>query len=383
MKRSDFFIRLTTGALFLAVAFYVGFSLYDALVNTYETTRAISYSIEETLPAQGYIIRTETVIEDTGVAVLPIVGEGVRVASGQAIAVEYSSLDALEVASEIRTLRFMIAQLETARRPNDAASFNAILELSAAVNIHDLSRLDEIALNVETSIFATEEADISALQLRLEALERRSGGVRTIFANMSGTFSHVVDGFEFVSPEMVSGINSASLNSLFETPSGIYGSGKLVTEFKWYYAVIMSQEDAVQLSVGQTRTVRFFGAFNAEVDMYVESVGRREDGVCVVLFSSDRGIHNVVQLRSLRADIVSNVITGIRVPKEAIHLDDDNNTFVYLQTSGFAERVDVEILRITGDSYLVRDGTETGTPLRVDSIIIVRANDLYHGKVVP
>jgi multidrug efflux pump subunit AcrA (membrane-fusion protein) len=84
----------------------------------------------------------------------------------------------------------------------------------------------------------------------------------------------------------------------------------------------------------------------------------------------------------LRADIVSNVITGIRVPKEALHLDDDLNTFIYLQTSGFAERVDVEVLRETGDSVLVRDGVASGTPLRVDSIIIVRANDLYHGKVV-
>jgi multidrug efflux pump subunit AcrA (membrane-fusion protein) len=90
----------------------------------------------------------------------------------------------------------------------------------------------------------------------------------------------------------------------------------------------------------------------------------------------------VAPLRALRADIVLGEVSGIRVPKEAIHLDDDNNTFVFLQTSGRAERVDVEILKITGDSYLVRDGMETGSPLRVDSTIIVRANNLYHGKAV-
>jgi len=119
--------------------------------------------------------------------------------------------------------------------------------------------------------------------------------------------------------------------------------------------------------------------------MLVESIGRREEGMCVVLFSSDRGIHDVAPLRSLRADIVFGEVSGIRVPKEAIHLDDDNNTFIYLQTSGYAEMVEVEILRVTGDSYLVRDGAESNppTPLRVDSIIIVKANDLYHGKIVP
>jgi hypothetical protein len=37
---------------------------------------------------------------------------------------------------------------------------------------------------------------------------------------------------------------------------------------------------------------------------------------------------------------------------------------------------------VTGDSYLVRDGAESGTPLRAGSTIIVKANDLYDGKVV-
>ncbi|MDR2590481.1 MAG: hypothetical protein LBC71_05805, partial [Oscillospiraceae bacterium] len=66
MKRSDFYIRLTTGVLFLAVACYLGFYLYTAFANTYETTVAISYSVEETLATQGYIVRTETVLDDFG-----------------------------------------------------------------------------------------------------------------------------------------------------------------------------------------------------------------------------------------------------------------------------------------------------------------------------
>ena len=382
MKRSDFFIRLTTGVLFLAVAFYIGFYLYNALVNTYETTRAISYAIEETLPAQGYIVRTETVLEDSGVAVLPIVGEGVRVAVGQAIAVEYLNLDALETASEIRALRFMISQLETTRRPDGDASFEAIRELSAAVINQDLSRLDEISLSIETNIFTTESADLSELQRRLSVLESRGGGTRTINTLVSGTFSHVVDGFEHIMPETIYGLGPTELNDLFSMPLNFFSPGKIITEFKWYYAAVMNHEEAALLSAGQTRSVQFFGAFNAQVDMLIEAIGRREDGLCVVLFSSDRGIHDVAPLRFLRADIVSNVITGIRVPKEALHLDDDLNTFIYLQTSGFAERVDVDVLRETGDSVLVRDGVASGTPLRVDSIIIVRANDLYHGKVV-
>jgi len=169
----------------------------------------------------------------------------------------------------------------------------------------------------------------------------------------------------------------------FDTSSGIIGTGKLITEFKWYFAAVMNHEDAAQLSERETKRVQFFGSYNADVEMQIERISRRDGDSCLVVFSSDRGIHEVAPLRSLRADVVSDVIYGIRVPKQAIHLDDDNKTFIYLQTSGFAERVDVEILTEIGDSYLVRDGAETGSPLRVDSIIIVKANNLYHGKVVP
>jgi len=384
MKRSDFFIRLTTGLLFLAVACYIGVYLYNAVVNAYETTEAVRYSIEETLPAQGYIVRTETILTDIGIAVLPIVGEGEKVAAGQIIAVEYFSTDALETASEIRSLRLKIAQLESARGNDDAAGLDAILELSAAVSINDLRRLDEIAMNIETSLFAV-EADVPFLKSRLEDLESRKIDARNIVAEVSGTFSHVVDGFEHISPDLIYHMSPVDLSTQFANPSSFTGTGKLITEFKWYYAAIMDHEDAAQLSTGQTKTVQFYGAYNAEIDMLVESIGRREDGVCVVLFSSDRGIQDIAPLRFLRADIVFGEISGIRVPKEAIHLDDDNNTFIYLQTSGLAEKVHVEILRETGDSYLVRDGAESNpaTHLRVDSIIIVQANNLFHGKAVP
>jgi len=381
VKRSDFFIRLTTGVLFLAVVIYIGVNIYNMFANTYETTRAISYTIEETLPAHGFIIRTEQILSEDGVAVLPIIGEGEKVAAGQAVAVEYMSLDALETASEMRAIRLKIAQFESARGPNDIAGLNTIIELSTAVNSNNLRRLDEIALNIDSNIFNT-DVDINKLHQRLEELEAGNIGARIINAPVSGTFSHVIDGFEHINPDMLFGISASDLNDLFTSSADVYGTGKIITEFKWYFAAVMDYDDASQLSTGQRKNVQFYGTYNAEEQMLVESIGRREDGLCVVIFSSDRGIHNTAPLRELRADIVFDTITGIRVPKEAIRLDDDNNTFIFLQTSGFAERIRVEILKESGDSYLVRDGAESGTPLRVDSIIIVKANNLYHGKVV-
>ena len=385
MKRTDFFIRLTTAVLFFAVICYIGFYIYNSVINTYETTPAMTFTIEETLPAHGYIVRTESVLSQTGDTLLPVVGEGEKVASGQAVLVEYSSRAALETASEIRSLKLRIAKLENSGMVAESTRLNSVLALSKAVNRNDLNMLDELSINIESYFFigsGAQENDLPALKTRLETLERRSEGVRTIYAPASGIFSQVVDGFEHVGPNTLNGIAPAGLSDLFKAASGARSSGKLVTEFTWYYAAVMSAQDAAQLNEGRPATVRFSGIYNTSAQMTVESIGRRDDdGFCLVVFSSGRSISDVAGLRELRSEIVYRVISGIRVPKEAIHLEDDK-TFVYLQTGVRAERVGVEILREYGGSYLVRDGLETGSPLRAGSTIIVKANGLFDGKIV-
>ena len=386
MKRTDFFIKLTTAVFFLAVVSYIGVYLYNAIINTYVTASAFTYSVEDTYAAQGYIVRTESTLKNTGGAVLPIVGDGEKVASGQAIAVEYTSSDALETASELRTIRLRIAQLEKQdSAAAGAANFDTVMALSTAVQSGDLSGLDELAMNVETDIFVSGSVSgdtLESLQARRAQLESQSLGLNTIYAPVSGIFSQTTDGFEGVAPSSLSGITPSGLTALFSAQPNSNGIGKLVTEFTWYYAAIMDASEAMRLPVGQQIPVRFSGAYRTQVDMRVESVGRKEDGNCVVLFSSDRSIQDIAPLRYIRADVITDVISGIRVPKEAIHLDDNGSAFIFLQTGVRAERVDVEILTDIGDSYLVRDGAENGTPLREGATIIVKANNLYDGKIV-
>jgi len=389
MKRSDFFIRLTTLVLFLAVAAYIGISIFNTLTNTLDTIPAISYSVEETFPANGFVVRTEMVLREAGRTVLPTVADGVRVSRNQPIAVEYLTSAALETAGEIRSLRMRISQLEAAeggRMAVEASRLESVMDLSMAVHSGNLSRLDEMSVNIETLIFDTESPDelgLAAMRSRLELLERRSEGVRTFYAPYSGTFSQVIDGFEHISPEDLTELMPSQLEALFENPSRTTGVGKLVTAFKWYFVSVMSQEDASRLSQGRQVTLQFSGAFHSDKLMRVESIGRADDyGMSVVVFSSDRGVHEIVHLRELRAEVVFDIVTGIRLPKEAIRLDDDGTLFIFIQTGVRAERVNVEILKEYEDIYLIPDGLHTGSPLRPGSTIIVRGNNLYHGRVV-
>jgi len=386
MKRGDLFIRLTAAVLFLAVASYVGVYVYNAVVTTFVTTEAIGYSIEETVPTNGFIIRTEQALTDAGSSVLPIVSEGEKVALGQVVAVELLGHEALETASEIRSLNMRIAHLESLSGDIEAAALQSVVNLSRSIHSGDFSRLEEAALSIRANIFTdnrlTPSEELPLLRDRLRVLEARSEDMRAVRASVSGTFSQTVDGFEHIAPGVLVEIVPSVLENLFSAPSSTSGAGKLVTEFKWYYASVMDVADASHFTAGRRIPVQFSGVFHAEFDMLVESIGRREGDRCVVVFSSDIGIHNVAALRGLRADVVLDTITGIRVPREAIHLDDDGATYLYLHSGNRAERVDVEILREAGDGYLVRDGADSGTPLRAGAVIIVKANNLFHGKVV-
>ena len=391
MKQSGIYIKLITVVLLLAVLTYIGVIIYNSIANAYETTTAVSYVIDDTAMAQGYLIRYETVMTERGEAILPIAEDGQKVASGQPVAVQCMSSAAIETAGEVQTLKKRIARLESFgnEASSAAASMASVMELSKAVRRGDLRQLDELSFAVGTSVFSGSETaseELPALKARLEALELQTDGMTTILAPESGVFSQTVDGFEHIRPSGVMDITPSALNALFTAPSTVSGRsavGKLITEFTWYFAAVIDASDASALQAGREVIIRFSGAYNTTVRMLIESINTREEGTCAVVFSCDRGIHEIASLRQLHAEVIFDSVSGLRVPKTAIQLDDDDGAaFVYLQTGVRAERVNVEILMEIGDSYLVRDGALAGTPLRDGSTIIVKANDLYDGKIV-
>jgi hypothetical protein len=148
---------------------------------------------------------------------------------------------------------------------------------------------------------------------------------------------------------------------------------------------ILDSADAGLLSGEPAAALKFIKTYNAEMDMKIESIGPEENGKCVVVFSAKRGISDMTTLRQLTAQVEFSATTGLLIPKEAVYREtvkNEEKTYVFLLTGLQAEKVYIDILSETGESYIVKDGTENGTVLREGSVIIVEAKDLYHGKVV-
>ena len=174
--------------------------------------------------------------------------------------------------------------------------------------------------------------------------------------------------------------------------------GKLVTDATWYFVCAMGEEEAGRLIEGRTVTVRFSRDWSGEVDMKVERVGETpENGRVTVVLSSDRYLSETTLLRKQTVELVFDSQTGIRVPTQAVRVEErtvtdpeteeekqELVTGVYVLVGQQAEFKPVTILAQLEDFALVKsaDGSDGKKALRAGDEVILSSVELFDGKVI-
>ncbi len=391
MERSDSLIKLVSVLAFIALAVYIGVSLFTSWNDPLQTVIATGAELRDGLETTGHIVREESVLTATGSNIAVTAVEGAKLASGETLAVQYVGAAAMERAKEINDIQQRIRQLTDLKNGRDSEDMakKTMLQLSEAVMGRDLDDLysiegDADAYIITGSALATggEDAEIERLRAELTRLgEVSEADTVRITAPFSGTFSNTTDGYEEVGPEDLENLTPSGLRELFSTSKsvGVGAVGKMVRGIRWYYVTTLSEADASKLRVGGYADVRFSRTYSADLTMYVQSVSTPEKGECAVVLSCDSYMQDVAAIREAQAEIIFGSITGVSVPRAAVHLDEDNNTFVYVLRGLRAISVPVKILAESGDYYIMEEARDG---LRVDDIVILRANNLYDGAVV-
>ena len=387
MQRSDALIKAVSLVVFLALAIYIGVSAYTAKNDPLKTVLTDRFEMTDSVETEGYAVRNEKILESSAQNVSVTASEGERVSAGAAVAVSYVGTDAMKMAEEIRELRLKIGQLsgEKTGKSSEETARETVFDISRAVAAGDMTEMDALALSAEAYIIGSDEAAAESadeLQGRLDYLISASASdMQEISVPESGMFAQTLDGFEGVEPESLWEATPSSLSATFSTDTAVGSNafGKLVTGVTWYYATVMDAEEAARLEEGTAEKLRFHKTYSGTLRMTVESVGEEENGKCVVVFSSDKFLKDIVSLRELYAELVFSEKTGLRVPKEAVHLDEEGDTFVYILQGLQARQVYITILDENGDSYMAEE--ENGG-LRKGAQIITAGRDLYNGKVV-
>lgn len=421
MKQGKSLITFTILIFAAVIALYLGYYIYSALNEPYQTAQVYSYTAHDSVTAEGLVVREALVLPaQSGILELTR-AEGEKVGKGQQIALVYRDSQAQASQAHIEELELAIELLEEAISQSgnlesaarlDEDIIQSMVALRASYALGDCTQLREQVLGVKSSVLkrgytygdGLTSADLSARlrQLRdeLAVLTRQSARATTrVSAPTPGVFSSLVDGYEsLLTPETVYELTPTSLQELINSPAGedSESMGKLITSDTWYFAANLPQTAARRLEEGDTVSLRFSGDLNRTVEMTVDRIGATEGGKTLVVFSSNRYLTLTTLLRHQTAELVFESWSGLRIPKQALrlvestqdadHSDDSASTVtrtgVYALVNGRTEFREVDILYEGSDYYVTRPLGSGRKILRAGDAVITQGTGLTDGLLL-
>lgn len=413
MKPGTLIVRIVTWVFFLCAIAYFGVYGYHVLFTTFETVRLYDYTAEDAVEAVGYMARQEQVLEGGGALQDVVPAEGETIAAGSTLVVVYDNADAYKRHQEIVGMEDRMASLQYILTHSVDASDSVNLNdsmIRSIVNVKyltsegDLTRLEDASAELKTLMFRRDytyngssalTAEIRELADRMEALaEKNRAYTSAIAAPFSGTFSGMADGYEeTLTPDNIKDLTPARFEELLskrkEIPEGA-ALGRIITGSRWYFASVLEEKEAERLKIGSKVSLRF-NSMDRVLEMRTESVSKPDEGRVCVVFSSDKYLSETTLLRDQTVDIIFGTVSGYRVEKSAIHVDNYTGDYgVYRVYGKQAKWVSVDVLWSDEDYYLIRQKQDSAEmsqldqarQLRPGSEIITKGTDLYDGKVI-
>jgi hypothetical protein len=397
LKKTNTVSTIAAVVLFLAMAVYFGVYVWQSTREALVTSPAVKTTVAESADITGIAVREETVLSSDRAYVFLRADDGKEIAKGAVIASAMDSESAMERAGRRRELENEIGYIETMLSgitsaddltERNAVVRSAVLALSACVATGDLTELDGACVKLSSLIFSesasVSEADLDALKLELSSIENTTySDSEDITAPESGLFTTILDGYESLSPDMLTDISPVDIKGFLSgegsVPSGAIG--KLVTGFRWYFAGVMDAEAAGKLTEGDSVAVSFGRYYGDDIRMRVEQISTPSGGECAVVLSTLDALSGTLAMRAAEASILSSEFTGLRVPAKALHVDEDGKSFVYVVAANQVAVKYVETICQAGDYYLVSIETDADA-LREGTEIIVSGKAVYEGMIL-
>ena len=361
MKSTRVF-KILSIALAAAVVFYFLVQGVRYLTNPYATTRVYTSTTEDAVEASGWLVREEETFRTDAETLSPTREEGEKVGQGQVIAATYDSPGALEAVAQIQAKRLQLEQLEYAL--SSYLNPDAALKLDGSISDDimalrknltggdytaasgDLSQLKAAIVKRSRAYTSSQEikAEITAVQDEIDSLQAGLTGASNITAPRAGTYSAVCDGYESVlTPAGLGDLTPGALDKLAAGENNA-NVGKLIYGNTWYYAAAVTNEQAAQLRTGQSVTLRFAKGLDADVPATVYSIGEDEGGRQLLVLCCDRYLPQTTQLRHQQAELVLSSYSGIRVPANALRVNDEGQAGVYCVVGSLARFKPVDIV---------------------------------------
>ena len=377
---------------------------YKAVYNPFTTETVTYVNYYDGIDVVGTVIREENVITANYDGVLSYtLNEGARVAKNGVVANIYRNVEAANAHLEIKRIENEIKNLEDIQTYNDLYAANVelidskifsslvslagdrqngkkVLDSTAARELCNFLNRKQIVTGTATSF----DTLINSLKTQKAGFESAySEAIGTVTTEHSGYFISVVDGsekvltpadLEHLTPEKVSSLSPAEIDS--------NAVGKVVSDYRWYIAVKVPFDYSLTLSKGQKMTLKTAVSGYTDLPVNIEHINRSNGAnEAVVVFVCKTVSEELAGLRTIPVTIVRESYEGLRVNNQAVRVNNEGVTGVYIYRNNQLKFVEVNLL-YTGKYSIVEQVTGKSGVLRLYDEIIVKGRNLYDGKIV-
>jgi len=406
-KRQSGWRTLLLSVLVLAAIAYIGYQGFRGVFSGIETEMAVSHSVYESIDAQGLVYRSETVIPEAGSGhVYFSVENGTRVAKKNMIAAVYSDANSGRIEQEIAEIDAQIDALEALqadagsnrltlsviKTQTENALFRMIQDTETG-NFEDVStaKFDVLSLLSKEQLVTGKEVDFSKKisELKKERKELKAAyraPKSKVYAPVAGYFADRTDGYEAdLDTEFLKELSVKQLAKQFDKKPKADDSlcGKIVSGYEWYMACILPDRYYNELGVGKTLSLRMSFVLDEAIPATVYACNKDNDGNIAVVFRCDYMSAELSTIRKEAVQIQLEEHVGLKVPKRAIVIDEEQQAGVYVRVGNIASFRKINQLYSEAADYVICEVVENDdTYLRMYDDIIVEGRGLYDGKIV-
>ncbi|MCR5826624.1 MAG: hypothetical protein K6G54_08650 [Oscillospiraceae bacterium] len=409
MKNSSVITKLLIILPTLTVLVYFGAQTWRYFTEPAVVTTVYEYCAEQLLTLNGFVVRDEEVVACSEPLVELTRAEGERVAKGRRIATVYQSAEALTTEQNAAALSAQLAQLRSAKTAaNDTEAAlrldseieDGIVTLRAALADGDYAATEDASSALKTLVLRREYAyrgggsdldgRIAALEGEIAALRASaSGSASAVTAPFAGTYSAVADGYERVlTPAALETMTVADFAHVAPEPVSST-VGRMIRGESWYYVAAVQEEAVQKLAEGQELLLAVSGV-DVPLPVTVARLGAPDGGRRLLVLRGTAYLSSVSMLRAQSAELILERIDGLRVPKNAVRIDEAGQTGVYCRLGRQVWFKPVRLLYQGEDYCLVlpdeinakRESDYILYTLRAGDEVIVSPRAMENGKVL-
>lgn len=352
---------ITGKVLVLILSVFMLVTVFHQFVQIFEddytTETATVYSSAEKVTFNGVYIRNETVVSGgkSGVLSYPS-SDGSKVAKDSVVAYVYKSANDIYINQQIESLKNEVEILKKEQSPGTTVvaqpefisslideKYRTITTLAARNDLSSL-RSESDDFQMLTGIYQIvigEETDyndrIEQLEKQIKLLEaKQNNPIDIITVPNSGYFISYVDGYEdILSTDKISSITADDIKEVIKNDgynaakASKKAVGKIVDDYEWDLVGIVNPKDA-SFNPGKEVKVKLSSTPDLLTAKIADVIETDDPEECVIVLSCEKLNFNLVQYRTERVEIILDDFNGIKVPREAVRFNKNNEKGVYV-----------------------------------------------------